>query len=215
MKKFVALALSVLILSLVGCTKNNTSSSDISSADNIADSSFIEEDITSESEIETSETTDISEFKKVTSNKETNSTVSNESVVANNSSAATPTNKKEEVNSTTSNTNSSESATSSTPTESGSSKPEIKTLKLYEKTTYFGFTGCFVPGNNPEGNTSDKVNEALGTTECNYAMTEYYNPEDNYAILFAFSYDQGSCREIVDQIDEVSLRRSIPVKLEY
>lgn len=50
MKKFVALALSVLILSLVGCTENDISSGDISSADNIADSSFIEEDVTSESE---------------------------------------------------------------------------------------------------------------------------------------------------------------------
>lgn len=214
MKKFLALALSVLILSLVGCTKNNTSSSDISSADNIADSSFIEEDVTSESKIETSEATDISEFKEVTSNKENNSTVSNESVVGNNSST-TSTNKKEKVNSTTNNNNSSENTTSSAPTESGSSKPEIKTLKLYEKTTYFGFTGCFVPMNNAPEDNSERINKALGTTKCNYAMTEYYNPEDDYAILFAFSSDQGSTTDLVYQIDEVSLRRSIPVKLEY
>lgn len=53
MKKFVALVLSVLILSLAGCTKNNTSSGGISSADNIADNSFIDEDISSKSESET------------------------------------------------------------------------------------------------------------------------------------------------------------------
>lgn len=149
MKKLLILALITILLTLAGCTKNNTSSGGVSSADNIANS-FVEENISSEIETENSEDTDISEPKETTSEenktKETNSTVSNESVVENNSSTTNTTTKKEEVNSTTSNTNSSENNNTASNTSSETSEPEIKTIRLNELTTYFGYTGFFARG---------------------------------------------------------------------
>lgn len=150
MKKLLILALITILLTLAGCTKDNTSSGGISSADNIADNSFVEENLSSEIETENSEDTDISEPEEITSEEnktnETNSTVSNETIVENNSSTATPTTKKEEVNSTVNNTSSSESNNVASNTSSGTSEPEIKTIRLNELTTYFGYTGFFVRG---------------------------------------------------------------------
>lgn len=195
MKKLLILALITILLTLAGCTKNNTSSGGVSSADNIADNSFVEENISSEIETENSEDTDISEPKETASEEnktnETNSTVSNESVVENNSSTTTTT-KKEEVNSTTNNTNSSENNDTTSNTSSETSKPEIKTLIVNELTTYYGFTGFFY--NPADGCDYDPIALKLGmdtsTSEdgilLSNRVSEFKDNETGAWLIFVF-----------------------------
>lgn len=191
MKKLLILALITILLTLAGCTKNNTSSGGVSSADNIANS-FVEENISSEIETENSEDTDISEPKETTSEenktKETNSTVSNESVVENNSSTTNTTTKKEEVNSTTSNTNSSENNNTASNTSSETSEPEIKTITIHELTTYYGYTGFFILGGEDDRPFAAKLGIDI---ENNYTsnQSEFKDKESGRTLLFCFIGD--------------------------
>lgn len=216
MKKLLILALITILLTLAGCTKNNTSSGGVSSADNTANS-FIEENVSSEIETENSEDTDISEPKETTSEKnktnDTNSNVSSESVGENNSSTTTPTtNKEENAGSTTNNTNSGENNNAASNTSTETSEPEVKTIKFYELTTYYGFTGYFskIQGDyivKELGIGSDNDNISRG-------ITEYYDMDTNESIFFTISKESGfDTGDIAYASDSHSGRHTIPVKV--
>ena len=195
MKKLLILAIVTILLVLSGCTKNNTSSGDISSADNILNASQIEE-----TESTTSENNN--NVNSTTSTSEVTSTVSDSSKVE---SKPAPTTKPAETSSTTPTTPSkpaeSQKPAESKPSESKPAEPQYKTIQLYTATTYYGFTGYF---SNYQGTGDIKLTElGIGdNSKFSKGVTEYYNIDDDSPIWFVFSLEQGVNRELAWKLDD-------------
>lgn len=189
MKKLLILAIVTILLVLSGCTKNNTSSGDISSADNILNASQIEE-----TESTTSENNN--NVNSTTSTSEVTSTVSDSSKVE---SKPAPTTKPAETSSTTPTTPS--KPAESKPSESKPAEPQYKTIQLYTATTYYGFTGYF---SNYQGTGDIKLTElGIGdNSKFSKGVTEYYNIDDDSPIWFVFSLEQGVNRELAWKLDD-------------
>lgn len=180
MKKLAALILSVLILSLVGCNKTDNASSNISFADYTAESSAVTEDTNSESKIENTETVDstknnFSVSEKVPTKAETN----NDSKLNGNINQNSDTN-----------TNSKEKVSSAISNENESNKNIIKTLKLFEVTTYYGYTGYFTLS--MSSNPKDIFLTELGIGDNSKALmctSEYIDIDSGLAVRFIFEGD--------------------------
>lgn len=205
MKKLLILAIVTILLVLSGCTKNNTSSGDISSADNILNASQIEETESTTSENNGNVNSNTS------NNSEVSSTDSKPSKVESKPSTPATTTSSSKPETTTSKPEVTPSKPADTSSESKPSEPQYKTIKFYEVTTYYGFTGYFGTIQ------SDIILKELGLGEDNFkaakGITEYYNVDTGEPIFFIMNANQGMSRDIADKADENAGRASIPVKV--
>ena len=190
MKKILIFAIVAISLLLSGCTKNNTSSDDEYSKDNIVDSNPIEVNVSPESKTVNSEST-ISEnndnVNSTASTSEVTSTVSDSSKVE---SKPAPITKPAETSSTTPTTPSkpeeSQKPAESKPSESKPAEPQYKTIQLEVPTTYYGYTGYFTLSMLQ----ADVHLTELGigdNTKASICATEYTDLNSNKCVRFIFT----------------------------
>lgn len=192
MKKLLILAIVTILLVLSGCTKNNTSSGDISSADNILNASQIEE-----TESTTSENND--KVNSAASTSEVTSTVSDSSKVE---SKPAPTTKPAETSSTTPTTPSkpedSQKPAESKPSESKPAEPQYKTIQLRTRTTYYGYEGYFDYANFLD---TDVCLTELGLSNENLACaapSEYKDVDSGIILCFVMYNDSNAVIKVKD-----------------
>ena len=194
MKKLLILAIVTILLVLSGCTKNNTSSGDISSADNILNASQIEE-----TESTTSENNN--NVNSTTSTSEVTSTVSDSSKVE---SKPAPTTKPAETSSTTPTTPSkpaeSQKPAESKPSESKPAEPQYKTIQLEVPTTYYGYTGYFTLSmlQTDIHLTELGIGDNLKSSIC---ATEYTDVNSNKCVRFIFTpSSEGDVKNLMNKV---------------
>ncbi len=198
MKKLSALILTLLILMLAGCKSNATESGTVS--DFQSDTAVIKNSSTVETDNNSSE--------------ENSSKDESVTDAANINSVNPPVNSKNNnnKNSTVSKTEKPNvSNNPSTNAENNSNKTEIKAIKFYEVTTYYGFTGyfCTIQGDiilKELGLGNDNQNAAKG-------ITEYYNIDTGEPIFFCVNSTKATDRDIAEKTDENAGRAKIPVKV--
>lgn len=221
MKKFVSVILCMLMLcGLTACSKSNTSSEFSSYYINA-------EANTDKDNFEKVEVVENSDENKTSQENTDNNNEANTNNSTNNSTAI---NISDNINSNSNSNNNSEVVSNvttqqpvvETPSENNSSSetpnvsdaPQYKTLKLYEMTNYYGFTGCFVLESELWTFDLESINGLSGHLGRGQFISEYYNSNNQEKIYFVYVFDEFSGGSDSELDELYPIMNTVPVIIE-